>query len=671
MSDLEDLLGSLMRQLREDGGEWISAQRATALAEGRKPVWDLVDEVHAPASLLWTRAVCRRVTEADLAAVTRLETDSYPADEAATPEKLQYRVAHAPHLFRVLEVVGVDGAAIVGFICGTSVAGERVTEASMSAHDPRGESVVIHSVVTDSRFRRRGLAKFMMRQYIRALAEERAAAVAVSADAATFPYRRVLLITHEENAPLYASCGFTMVGPSEVHHGSRPWLEMAHELTAQAATPRVFHINAFSIEPSVAAPSPVESGNPACVVLLRVRPHEVSAEATTLAFPRADRMAAFAAQMALPATAFVAPRIDGRFSIRFFTPAGEIPLCGHASLAAGHVLDRCGMLPHESLLPAVSLVTASGREVQLRRLPADAAGAPPSSAASTPAPSCAAAPEASVSVHGCYELRLGAAPPDVTSTAELLARDPDGLADLQRAVSVLGLPDVDGMASPGSDGFGILGMGRNANNDVTIIMTPRAFAAAQPRPADVQRLGFPDARIVSITAAGRWGCSPAADAGRPDFGVWAGSTPDSVAAASGFCASPASGSAAVDAAASSMHRLYRAADIVSRCFNASGEDPVCGAAHAGIVPFWAAAAASCTASHASPSGGAGSSDSAAAEAASVSLLVFQSSPRGGLMHCRYEPAAGAGCEASVLLAGRADTFMSGGLEGGGAEMLGL
>ncbi|HVN69038.1 MAG TPA: PhzF family phenazine biosynthesis protein [Candidatus Binatia bacterium] len=46
---------------------------------------------------------------------------------------------------------------------------------------------------------------------------------------------------------------------------------------------------------------------------------------------------AIAAELNLPATAFFAPEGDG-FSLRWFTPHGELQLCGHATLASGFVI---------------------------------------------------------------------------------------------------------------------------------------------------------------------------------------------------------------------------------------------------------------------------------------------------------------------------------------------
>ena len=48
-------------------------------------------------------------------------------------------------------------------------------------------------------------------------------------------------------------------------------------------------------------------------------------------------MQSVAAEMKFSATAFLRPREDG-FSLRWFTPAVEVALCGHATLASAHML---------------------------------------------------------------------------------------------------------------------------------------------------------------------------------------------------------------------------------------------------------------------------------------------------------------------------------------------
>ncbi|HYI08582.1 MAG TPA: PhzF family phenazine biosynthesis protein, partial [Thermoanaerobaculia bacterium] len=50
-----------------------------------------------------------------------------------------------------------------------------------------------------------------------------------------------------------------------------------------------------------------------------------------------------AAEMNLSETAFLLPRDDG-YSLRWFTPAVEVALCGHATLASAHALWEEGLL---------------------------------------------------------------------------------------------------------------------------------------------------------------------------------------------------------------------------------------------------------------------------------------------------------------------------------------
>lgn len=69
------------------------------------------------------------------------------------------------------------------------------------------------------------------------------------------------------------------------------------------------------------------------------------------AFPADERMQAVAREMNHSETAFVVDRGDGDYDLRWFTPSTEVDFCGHATLAAAHILGgtarfhtRCGPL---------------------------------------------------------------------------------------------------------------------------------------------------------------------------------------------------------------------------------------------------------------------------------------------------------------------------------------
>lgn len=86
---------------------------------------------------------------------------------------------------------------------------------------------------------------------------------------------------------------------------------------------KITQVDAFSSRPF--------SGNPAAVCILP-EPRE------------AAWMQSVALEMNLAETAFLV-RQDGGFNLRWFTPATEVDLCGHATLASAHVLWEEGVLP--------------------------------------------------------------------------------------------------------------------------------------------------------------------------------------------------------------------------------------------------------------------------------------------------------------------------------------
>jgi PhzF family phenazine biosynthesis protein len=126
-------------------------------------------------------------------------------------------------------------------------------------------------------------------------------------------------------------------------------------------TIKIYQVDAFTEKPF--------SGNPAAVCLLP-QPRE------------AAWMQAVAREMNLSETAFLLKQEDG-FSLRWFTPAVEVDLCGHATLASAHILWETGILRRQEqarfhtrsgLLTAVS----QGEEIELN-FPAkteEPAGAP-------------------------------------------------------------------------------------------------------------------------------------------------------------------------------------------------------------------------------------------------------------------------------------------------------
>jgi len=125
---------------------------------------------------------------------------------------------------------------------------------------------------------------------------------------------------------------------------------------------KIFQVDAFTDKPFV--------GNPAVVCMLPG--------------PRdKDWMQNVAKEMNLPATAFLHSQEDG-FSLRWFTPALEADLCGHATLASAHILWETEVLsPQEQARfhTRSGLLTAQqkGEEIELNfpATPDEPTDAPP------------------------------------------------------------------------------------------------------------------------------------------------------------------------------------------------------------------------------------------------------------------------------------------------------
>lgn len=89
---------------------------------------------------------------------------------------------------------------------------------------------------------------------------------------------------------------------------------------------RYFVVDAFAQEPF--------GGNPAGVVLL----------GENVPFPADELMVKIAAELRYSETAFVQQNGAAEFTVRYFTPAAEVDLCGHATIASFSVLRDEGIV---------------------------------------------------------------------------------------------------------------------------------------------------------------------------------------------------------------------------------------------------------------------------------------------------------------------------------------
>lgn len=122
----------------------------------------------------------------------------------------------------------------------------------------------------------------------------------------------------------------------------------------------IFHLDAFT--------SRRFAGNPAAVMPMS-------------GFPSEATMLAIAAENNLSETAFLVPQ-EGDYRLRWFTPAVEVPLCGHATLASAAVVmerleaGRQRVVFHSASGPLTVRRSASGYVMDLPSRPSQPIAAP-------------------------------------------------------------------------------------------------------------------------------------------------------------------------------------------------------------------------------------------------------------------------------------------------------
>lgn len=153
----------------------------------------------------------RHATLADLAAVTAVEAECFPAAEAATEASFRARLSVYPDHFWLL----FDGGKLVGFVNGmvtdlADLCDEMYEDATM--HDPNGAWQMIFGVNTIPSYRCRGLAEMVLRRVI---------------DDARAQGRKGLVLTCKDRlVHYYAKLGFVSEGVSRSVHGNVVWYQM-------------------------------------------------------------------------------------------------------------------------------------------------------------------------------------------------------------------------------------------------------------------------------------------------------------------------------------------------------------------------------------------------------------------------------------------------------------
>jgi len=153
----------------------------------------------------------RKAAIDDLAAVTAVEAECFPAAEAAKEEAFRERLRAYPEYFWLL----FENEKLVGFVNGMvtdepDLRDEMYDDADM--HDPNGAWQMIFGVNTIPEYRRQGCAELLLRRAV--------------ADAKEQGRKGLVLTCKEKLLHYYAKFGFVNEGVSASVHGNAIWYQM-------------------------------------------------------------------------------------------------------------------------------------------------------------------------------------------------------------------------------------------------------------------------------------------------------------------------------------------------------------------------------------------------------------------------------------------------------------
>ena len=157
----------------------------------------------------------------DLDALTAVEAECFPPEEAASREEFRERLRYYPDYFWLL----FDEERLVAFVDGFATDEADLTDEMFhdaSLHNEQGAWQMIFGVKTIPAYRRHGYAGMLIEQVI--------------ADAKEKGRAGVVLTCKEARVPWYASFGFVDEGRTEEsQHGGAAWNQMRLTFSRQGA----------------------------------------------------------------------------------------------------------------------------------------------------------------------------------------------------------------------------------------------------------------------------------------------------------------------------------------------------------------------------------------------------------------------------------------------------
>lgn len=182
--------------------------------QGKERARDFLKKYQIPDQDLYERFEFRTIRPEEAAEAAEIERVCFPPEEACAEKMMLERVAMAPELF--LTALDKHTGRMAGFLNGLSTdefafRDDFFTNASL--HNPKGKNIMLLGLDVLPEYRKQGLARELMYQYLRRERENG---------------RRIILLTClPSKVKMYRKMGFRDAGIANSGWGGKQWHEMS------------------------------------------------------------------------------------------------------------------------------------------------------------------------------------------------------------------------------------------------------------------------------------------------------------------------------------------------------------------------------------------------------------------------------------------------------------
>lgn len=180
---------------------------------GRKKAQKLLAEYGLPDQEMQEHFEFRYIRPEEAEQAAEIEQICFPPNEACTGKMMKDRVAAAPELFLV--AVDRGNGKLAGFLCGLATDEYTFRDdffSDTSLYQPEGKNVMLLGLDVLPEYRRQGLARELMYQYLRKEQDR--------------GRKMVILTCLKDKVKMYEKMGFTNRGLSDSTWGNVSWYEM-------------------------------------------------------------------------------------------------------------------------------------------------------------------------------------------------------------------------------------------------------------------------------------------------------------------------------------------------------------------------------------------------------------------------------------------------------------